>query len=122
VNYYTAVLKNYAGFTGRARRAEFWQFELFNIIAAVVLLVLGLVIHFPFLVTLYYLAVLVPSLAVTVRRLHDTNRSGWWILISLVPLVGPIVLLVFTCLDSQAGPNQHGPNPKGVADASGVFA
>ena len=122
MNYYTAVLKNYAGFEGRARRAEFWQFALFNFIALVVLLVIGLVIHFPFLAFLYDLAVLIPSLAVAVRRLHDTNRSGWWILIGLVPIVGPIVLLVFTCLDSQPGPNQHGPNPKGIGDASGVFA
>jgi uncharacterized membrane protein YhaH (DUF805 family) len=122
VNYYLAVLKNYAGFSGRARRAEYWQFVLFNVIAAVVLFVIGLVIKFPYLALLYDLAVLIPGLAVAVRRLHDTDRSGWWFLLVLIPLVGPIVLLVFACLDSQPGPNKYGPNPKGVADTSGVFA
>jgi len=63
---------------------------------------------------LYALAVIVPGLAVTVRRLHDTGRSGWWILISLVPFVGGIILLVFMCLESEPGPNLHGLNPKGV--------
>src|SRR4051794_8393565 len=63
---------------------------------------------------LYSLAVLLPSIAVTVRRLHDTGRSGWWILISLIPIIGGIVLLVFMVLDSEPGVNQYGPNPKAV--------
>jgi len=114
IDYYTGVLKNYAGFEGRARRAEYWQFVLGNVIVAVVLAILGALIKFPYLVILYYLAILVPTLAVGVRRLHDTSKSGWWLLIALVPFVGGIILLVFTCLDSTPGDNQYGPNPKGV--------
>jgi uncharacterized membrane protein YhaH (DUF805 family) len=68
----------------------------------------------PIFVVIVVLAFLVPSLAVTVRRLHDTNRSGWWILIGLIPLIGGIVLLVFECMDSQPGQNAHGPSPKGA--------
>ncbi|HET9172020.1 MAG TPA: DUF805 domain-containing protein [Actinospica sp.] len=116
IDYYTGVLKNYAVFEGRARRAEYWQFALVNFIIVVVLDIVGAVVKFPFLGVLYILAVLVPSLAVGIRRLHDTNRSGWWILIGLVPFVGGIILLVFTCLDSTPGPNQFGPNPKGVGN------
>ena len=116
INYYTGVLKNYAGFEGRARRAEYWQFALVNIIITIVLDVIGLAVKFPLLGLVYGLAILVPSLAVAFRRLHDTGRSAWWILIGLVPLVGGIVLLVFTCLDSTPGPNQFGPNPKGVGN------
>jgi uncharacterized membrane protein YhaH (DUF805 family) len=66
--------------------------------------------------TIYSLAVLIPSLAVSVRRLHDTNRTGWWIFIGLVPLVGAIILIVFYATDSQPGDNQYGPNPKTVAE------
>jgi len=114
LDYYTGVLKNYAGFEGRARRAEYWQYTLMTVIAAIVLLVIGIFIKFP-IVIVYYLAVLVPSLAVSVRRLHDTGKSGWWLLIAFVPF-GGIVLLVFTCLDSTPGPNQYGPNPKGIGN------
>jgi uncharacterized membrane protein YhaH (DUF805 family) len=116
INYYTGVLKNYAGFEGRARRAEYWQFALVNIIISIVLDVIGLAVKFPLLGLVYGLAILVPTLAVAFRRLHDTSRSAWWILIALVPFVGAIVLLVFTCLDSTPGPNQFGPNPKGVGN------
>jgi uncharacterized membrane protein YhaH (DUF805 family) len=63
---------------------------------------------------LYSLAILIPSLAVTVRRLHDTDRTGWWLLIGMIPLIGAIVLLVFMLLDSQPGDNQYGAHPKGV--------
>lgn len=119
MNWYLNVLKNYATFTGRARRKEYWMFTLFNFIAVVILSildgVLGLVSYetgFGVLSGLYSLAVLLPSLAVLVRRLHDTDRSGWWVLISLVPLVGVIVLFVFTCLDSKAGDNKFGAYPK----------
>jgi uncharacterized membrane protein YhaH (DUF805 family) len=122
VNYYLAVLKNYAGFSGRARRAEYWQFVLFNVIAAVVLFVIGLAIKFPLLYVIYNLAVLIPGLAVFVRRMHDTGRSGWWILLALVPVVGGIVLLVFACLEGEAGPNKYGANPKAIADVPGAYA
>lgn len=90
------------------------MFTLFNIIAAVLVFIIGLLIKFPWLSVIYSLAVLVPSLAVIVRRLHDIGKSGGWFFISFVPFVGGIILLVFECMDSQPGENAYGPNPKGV--------
>ena len=108
-NYYVEVLKKYAVFEGRARRAEFWTFALVNFIVSLVLhLIAGL------LGAVYGLAVLLPSLAVGARRLHDIGKSGWWLLISLIPIVGFFVLLYFFVQDSQPGSNEHGPNPKGA--------
>lgn len=108
--------------TGRARRAEYWQFVLFDAIAAVVCFVIDLAIGSPILYALYAIATLLPSLAVGVRRLHDTDRSGWWLLISVIPLVGAIVLLVFMCLEGTRGENKYGADPKGaVGVAPGVF-
>ena len=121
MNWYLDAWKNYVNFQGRARRKAFWMFALFNIIAIVVLASLeGLVGlrdngGYGILSGLYSLAVILPALALAVRRLHDTGRSGWWILIGLIPLVGPIVLLVFYVQDSQPGANQYGPNPKEFA-------
>ena len=119
MNWYLEVLKKYAVFDGRARRQEYWMFILFNIIITAVLALIdsliGTVIRqagFGLLQGLYDLAVLIPSIAVTVRRLHDTGRTGWWILIGLIPVVGGIVLLIFMLLDSEPGENQYGPNPK----------
>ncbi|MGW1216825.1 DUF805 domain-containing protein [Streptomyces sp. NPDC002499] len=117
MSWFIEALKKYAVFSGRARRKEYWNFALFVGIIYVVVLVLGLVTKQTAIVALagvFYLGVLIPSLAVAVRRLHDTGRSGWWILIGLVPLAGAIVLLVFTVSDSTPGPNQYGPNPKEV--------
>jgi len=115
LEYYTAVLKNYAGFAGRARRAEYWMFALINAIISIVLAVVDMTVGLGgALQGLYGLAVLIPSLAVGVRRLHDTNRSGWWLLIVLIPVLGWIALLVFFVQDSDAGDNQYGPNPKGA--------
>ncbi len=113
MNHYLTVLKKYTTFTGRARRAEYWMFTLFNIIIAVVLGVLDAVIGSPgILGGIYVLAVLLPSIAVSIRRLHDTGRSGWWLLIVFVPFIGAIVFLVFSVLDSQPGNNAYGPSPK----------
>jgi uncharacterized membrane protein YhaH (DUF805 family) len=112
MNWYITVLKKYAVFNGRARRKEFWMFVLFNLIFSAVLNIIDYVIGINVLGYIYGLAVLVPSLAVAVRRLHDTNRTGWWIFIGLVPLVGAIILIVFYATDSQPGDNQYGPNPK----------
>jgi uncharacterized membrane protein YhaH (DUF805 family) len=115
MNWYLEVLKKYAVFDGRARRTEYWMFVLFSVIIAIVLGVVEGIVGGPgVLGALYGLAVLVPSLAVGARRLHDTNRSGWWLLIGLVPVIGVIVLLVFMVADSQPGSNQYGPNPKGA--------
>ena len=119
MNWYLEVLKKYAVFDGRARRMEYWMFILFNLIISVVLVIIdsliGTIIRqagFGLLQGLYDLAVLIPSIAVTVRRLHDTGRTGWWILIGLIPVIGGIVLLIFMLLDSEPGENQYGPNPK----------
>ena len=106
-NWYVEVLKKYAVFDGRAGREEFWMFTLVNFIISLVLhLISG------FLGGIYNLAVLLPSLGVGARRLHDTGRSGWWLLVGLIPIIGLIVLIVFFVQDSQAGSNEHGPNPK----------
>jgi uncharacterized membrane protein YhaH (DUF805 family) len=111
------ALRRYAEFSGRSRRKEYWFFTLFNFLVTFFLsitdVVLGLgAIDFGLLSGLYSLAVLIPSIAVTIRRLHDTGRSGWWLLIVLVPILGIIALLVFMMLDSDPGPNQYGMNPK----------
>ncbi len=112
MNWYLEVLKKYAVFDGRARRTEYWMFTLFNVIIAIVLNVIDSVIGSPIFGGLYSLAVLIPGIAVSVRRLHDTDRSGWWLLISFIPCIGAIVLLVFMVQDSTPGDNQFGPNPK----------
>ena len=115
MNWYFEVLKKYAVFDGRAHRTEFWLFFLFSFIISFFLgVIVGLVGSLWFITTLYALAVLIPGLAVSVRRLHDTNRSGWWILTGLVPILGWIALLIFYVEDSRPGANQYGPNPKGV--------
>ncbi|MEU8580648.1 DUF805 domain-containing protein [Streptomyces abikoensis] len=115
MHWYVDVLKKYAVFSGRARRQEYWMFTLISTVISIVLAITEGVLGTNSVIgTVYVLAVLLPSLAVTVRRLHDTDRSGWWVLIGLIPLVGLIVLLVFTCLDSQPQPNKYGPSPKHV--------
>ena len=117
MQWYLAVLKNYVGFSVRGRRTEYWMFTLVNAVIIVILSVIGVIPHLGFfliLAYLYELAIVLPSLAVTVRRLHDTSKSGWWILIGLIPIVGGIVLLVFTVLPGDRGPNQYGDDPKGV--------
>ena len=121
MNWYISVLKQYAVFTGRATRTEYWMFVLFNFLIAfaiafaeaVLRSVLGMNTDSSILFNLYLLAVLLPSLGVAILRLHDTNRSGWWLLISFVPLVGAVVLIIFFATDSQPGPNRFGANPKG---------
>jgi uncharacterized membrane protein YhaH (DUF805 family) len=119
--WYLKVLKQYADFNGRARRKEYWMFALFNVIfiAAAIILdnVLGLTIgELPYGVFyfLYSLAVLIPGLAVYVRRLHDIGKSGWMILIAIIPIIGPIWLLVLTLTASNHGENKYGSNPKEV--------
>ncbi|MFE1307643.1 DUF805 domain-containing protein [Streptomyces sp. NPDC058755] len=112
MHWYVDVLKKYAVFSGRARRQEFWMFFLFNLIVSIVLTVVGNAIDSNILSVIYALAVLLPYLGVAVRRLHDTGRSGWWILIALIPLVGTIILIVFLATEGKSEPNQYGPNPK----------
>ncbi len=119
MNWYLAVLKNYVVFSGRARRKEYWMFTLFHIIFAIVAVALDNIIGttapgIPYGVFygIYILALFLPSLAVTVRRLHDVGKSGWMIFIPLIPIIGSIWLLVLLATDSNPGENQYGPNPK----------
>ena len=117
MNWYVDVLKKYAVFSGRASRKEYWMFTLFSVVICVLLRLIELAIggeveEAEILVGIYSLGIVIPSIAVTVRRLHDTGRSGWWVPIGIVPIIGTIVLVVFTVQGSQQGDNQHGPNPK----------
>ncbi|MCA1935912.1 MAG: DUF805 domain-containing protein [Asticcacaulis sp.] len=120
-------LKNYATFSGRATRSEFWWFALFQFIVILVPAALGISERangsfgiFSTLQLLISLGLFLPSLALSFRRLHDTNRSAWWLLISLVPLIGGIVLLVFYCLKGTEGPNKYGGGPT-VAQIAETF-
>jgi uncharacterized membrane protein YhaH (DUF805 family) len=121
MNTYFAVLKKYGDFNGRARRSEYWVFALISCVISYGLLFIDMAIFgtefggLGILSSVYTLAVFLPALAVTVRRLHDTGRSGLWIFIILIPLVGGIVFLVFLATDSQRGPNKYGPYPKDVS-------
>ena len=119
MQWYLEALKKYAVFSGRARRKEYWYFVLFNIVIS---FVIGFVEGFTGVSTgpggwgpislLYDIAVLVPSIAVGVRRMHDTDRSGWWLLVSLVPVIGWILVIIWLSNDSQKEANEYGPNPK----------
>ncbi|MFB7056370.1 DUF805 domain-containing protein [Streptomyces vinaceus] len=115
MNYYTDVLKKYVVFSGRARRQEFWMFVLFNFAVAIVVGIIDTVIGAGGILSgLYSLAVLLPVLGLAVRRLHDTDKSGWWLLLYLIPVLGWIALIVFWAIEGQPQPNQYGPNPKAV--------
>lgn len=119
MSYFTGCFKKYADFSGRARRSEYWMFVLFNTLIGFVLFLLTLITPvLSFLYALYGLAVLIPGLAVTVRRLHDVGKSGAWIFISLVPFIGGIWLLVLLCTDSQYETNEYGENPKGYNETA----
>ena len=107
-----SALTQYATFTGRARRSEYWWFALFNLGLSMVAAVLDAVVGATIFELAVALGLLVPSFAVFVRRLHDIGRSGWWLLIGLVPLAGAVILIVFACTDSERGANQWGPSPK----------
>lgn len=119
MNWYLHVLRNYANFNGRARRKEYWMFVLFNIIFGIAAMVidnlLGIAVEaigYGPIYGLYSLAVLIPGLAVAVRRLHDVGKSGWMLLVILIPIIGAIWILVLSVSDSQPGDNQYGSNPK----------
>ncbi|MBN9690500.1 MAG: DUF805 domain-containing protein [Verrucomicrobia bacterium] len=119
MSWYLAVIKKYAVFSGRARRKEYWYFILFNTLISIVLGIIDGVagtfnaeVGIGLLGGIYGLFAFIPSLAVFVRRLHDTDHTGWWILIGFVPLIGAVVLLLFLVRDSTPGSNRFGPNPK----------
>jgi len=123
-----SVFRQYAKFSGRARRSEFWWFTLFYAILSILAAVIDATVFGTGEATttatsaafqvntgpagwVLLIATFLPSLAVSVRRLHDINRRGWWVLLSLIPLVGAIILIVWACFDSKPT-NEHGPNPK----------
>jgi len=136
MNWYMKVLKQYADFSGRARRTEYWMFTLFNFIFAIIAMVLDNVLgltfgsdpdgglnaagftfgEFPYgwLYVIYGLFVFIPGLAVGVRRLHDLGKSGWMLLIAFIPLIGAIWLIVLFATEGEAGENEYGSNPKAV--------
>jgi uncharacterized membrane protein YhaH (DUF805 family) len=116
MEWYLMVWKKYAQFNGRSRRKEYWMFFLFNTLVGILLSAAGVAVKLGMisagLYFIYLMAVLVPSLAVSVRRLHDLGKSGWLLLIVLIPIVGPLILLVMMALEGNPGANQYGPNPK----------
>ena len=116
MEWYLKVVKdNYANFNGRASRQEYWMFTLFNIIFAVVAMVVDGVLGLGFIIyMLYMLAVLIPGIAVFVRRMHDIGKSGWWFFISLIPLIGGIWLLVLLATDGSSEDNNYGASLKAI--------
>jgi uncharacterized membrane protein YhaH (DUF805 family) len=118
MHWYLKVLRQYADFEGRARRKEYWMYALFNLlalfVAAILDSLLGLTRNGLFgpVYGLYALATFIPGLAVGARRLHDTDRSGWWLLLAIIPLIGAIVLLVWCATEGTRGSNQFGDDPK----------
>ena len=124
MDWYVKVLKNYATFSGRARRTEYWMFVLINAIVMGVLYGLSTAFKggalgslFLALYVIYALGVIIPGLAVFFRRMHDTGRSGWWWLLGIIPVIGPIVLIVFAATEGTHGDNQYGADPKAVEGA-----
>jgi len=112
LQHYLAVLKKYIAFSGRAGREEFWSFAIVNMIVSAIIGQIDAAMGLGILGLIYMLAVLLPVLSVTVRRLHDTNRSGWMMLVALIPILGGLVLLYFMIQDGQSGDNDHGADPK----------
>ena len=121
--YLKVVRDNYANFSGRARRKEYWMFALFNIIFLIVAIIIDNILGTTFgegsfygcIYLLYSLALIIPSLAVFVRRLHDVGKSGWWFFILLIPLIGAIWILILVCTDGDSGENIYGQSPKVVS-------
>ena len=131
MSWYLNAFKNYATFSGRARRKEFWMFHLFNVIFTGILLfvlyvmlyifsqnsnaidIQNIVILIPKIIYIYLIIIILPSISITVRRLNDQNKSWVWFLISFIPLIGGIWMLVLMCTAGTAGSNQYGDDPKG---------
>lgn len=128
MNWYLKVFKQYTDFSGRARRTEYWMFVLFHVLAIIATMVidtlLGLTMmsdsYYGLLYLIYVIISFVPALAVSVRRLHDIGKSGWYYLINFIPLIGPLWFLVYACTDGEAKTNKWGPNPKGIGHDSAI--
>lgn len=121
MKYYSICLSKFADFSSRARRREYWTFALVNCLIAMLLLILGLAFGEDspasnIMVTIFYLIMLVPNLSVSVRRLHNIGKSGWYMFLSLIPLIGGLILLVWSLMDSEPGENQYGENPRGETE------
>ncbi|MCZ8136100.1 MAG: DUF805 domain-containing protein [Porphyrobacter sp.] len=126
MEYMIMPLKRYADFSGRSRRKEYWMFVLFQMLLLVPIMLLAILLGSPsddpttpfgsiavlFVVVVYFLVFLIPGIAVQVRRFHDQDKSGWFILLGFIPYVGGIILFVFMCLEGTRGPNRFGPDPK----------
>ena len=112
MSWYIGVIKNYVGFSGRARRKEYWMFFLWNVIISIVIGFIGGLLGLVALGYLYSVLIFLPALAVSIRRLHDIGKSGWWYLIVFIPLIGFIWLIVLLATEGNAGENQYGPDPK----------
>lgn len=116
------ITKKYADFSGRARRSEYWYFQLFNILflmgVSLLTSLLGnsMAMIGSIIIFVYALGIIIPSIAIVVRRLHDIGKSGWWYFIGIIPLIGTIIILIYLCTDSQSGRNEYGPNPKEESD------
>lgn len=120
MKYYLLAFKKYLQFSGRSNRSEYWYFVLFHVIFVVVALILDTIMGsslagtpYGMIYLLYILVTFLPGLALTVRRLHDTDKSGWWVLISIIPLIGSIWLLVYLATEGTKGENKYGPDPNG---------
>ncbi|MAY19777.1 MAG: hypothetical protein CL955_04085 [Erythrobacteraceae bacterium] len=118
-------VRRYADFSGRSRRKEFWMFQLGIFLLYIAVLILAAILGaisetlsaiVMIIFAIAMLGLIIPSIAVAVRRMHDQDKSGWMLLLGLIPLIGSIILLVFYCTDGTPGPNQYGPDPKGQAD------
>ena len=109
--YKSAVLENYANFEGRLSRGGFWWFVLANLLISIGLNIVGAIIEFIWLAFIYSLAVLIPGIAATVRRLHDVDKSGWFVLLALIPFVGAIILIVLCAAEGDSAANEYGPPP-----------
>jgi len=125
-------LKRYAEFSGRSRRKEYWMFFLLTLLVTIGLGIAtggeegisGVVDEdggMSFVMIVFYIAILIPTVAVEVRRFHDQDKSGWFVLLNFVPFVGWLIVLVLMCLEGTKGENQYGPDPKGAVDIDGVF-
>jgi uncharacterized membrane protein YhaH (DUF805 family) len=119
MEYFLHVVRNYAVFTGRARRKEYWMFILFNFLFSVAAMLADYILGtgvggspYGIIYSLYSLALIIPGIAVGVRRLHDVGKSGWFTLIVFVPIVGAVWLIILACTEGTHGENQYGPDPK----------